>query len=76
MFFGVFVSSKFKDELASLFFFFLQAAPYIMFMQNTHQIQVLIEPLCRAQAIFLCAAEQRVGYQISWVVIQHEANCL
>ena len=25
---------------------------YIMFMQNTHQIQVLAKPLCRSQAIF------------------------
>ena len=45
-----------------------------MFMQNTHQIQVLTEPLCRAQAIFLCAAEQREGYQISWVDLQREAK--
>ena len=27
-------------------------AAYIMLMQNTHQIQVSTEPLCRAQAIF------------------------
>ena len=27
-------------------------AAYITFMQNTHQMQVLTEPLCRAQAIF------------------------
>ena len=27
-------------------------AAYIMFMQSTHQIQVLTEPSCRAQAIF------------------------
>ena len=24
---------------------------------------------------FLCAAEQRAGYQISWVDLQREANC-
>ena len=28
------------------------SAGYINFMQNTHQIQVLTKPLCRAQAIF------------------------
>ena len=27
-------------------------AAYINFNQNTHQIQVLTKPLCRAQAIF------------------------
>ena len=27
---------------------------YINFNQNTHQIQVLTKPLCRAQAIFYC----------------------
>ena len=27
-------------------------AAYIMFMQNTNQIQVLTDPLCRTQAIF------------------------
>ena len=47
-------------------------AIYITFMQITHQFQVLTVPLCRAQAIFLCAAR----YQISKVDLQHEANCL
>ena len=50
-------------------------AVYIIFVQNTHQIQVLTKPLCHAQAIFLCAAEQRAGYQLSWVDLQREANC-
>ena len=51
-------------------------AVYINFVQNIHQIQVLTDPLCRAQAIFLCAAEQRTGYHISWVDLQRKANCL
>ena len=50
-------------------------AAYINIIQNTHQIQVLTEALFRAQAIFLFAAEQRVGYQISWVDLQREVNC-
>ena len=45
-------------------------AAYINFNQNTHQIQVLTTPLCRAQP-----AEQRVGYQISWVDLLREVNC-
>ena len=49
------------------------AAAYITFMQNTHQIQVFTEPLCRAQA-FLFAAEQRVGYQMSYLAILLEAS--
>ena len=50
-------------------------AAYINFNQTIHQIQVLTKPLCRAQAIFYIAAEQRVGYQISWVDLQREVNC-
>ena len=50
-------------------------AAYINIIQNTHQIQVLTEALCRAQAYILFAAEQRVGYQISWVDLQREVNC-
>ena len=49
-------------------------AVYINFVLKIHQIQVLTEPLCRAQASFLCAAEQRAGYQISWVNLQREAE--
>ena len=48
-------------------------AVYITFEQITDQIQVSTEPLCRAQ-VFLCAAEQRAGYQISWVNLQREAK--
>ena len=44
-------------------------AVYINFVLKIHQIQVLTEPLCRAQA-----AEQRAGYQISWVNLQREAE--
>ena len=32
---------------------------YINFMQNTHQIQVLTKPLCRAQAIFYSAPNNK-----------------
>ena len=49
-------------------------AVYINFVLKTHQIQVLTEPLCRAQASFLCTAEQRAGCQISWVNLQREAE--
>ena len=34
---------------------------YINFVQTTHQIQVLTEPLCRAQAIFLALPSNERG---------------
>ena len=34
---------------------------FIMFMQNTHQIQVLTVPLCRAQAIFYALPNKEWG---------------
>ena len=32
------------------------------------------KPLCCAQDNFLFAAEQRVGYQITWIDLLHEAS--
>ena len=36
-------------------------AVYINFVQNIHQIQVLTEPLCRAQAIFYALRNNKRG---------------
>ena len=44
-------------------------AAYINIIQNTHQIQVLTK-LYAVRMLYLFAAEQRVGYQISWVDLQ------
>ena len=76
MFFGVFVSSKFEDEVASLFFFLFAGGP----LYNVHAKHTSNSGFDRTfmpcSGYFLCAAEQRAGNQISWVVIQHEANRL
>ena len=50
-------------------------AAYINFKQNKHQIQVSTKPFMPCSGYILFAAEQRVGYQISWVDLQREVNC-
>ena len=42
-------------------------AAYINVNQNIHQIQVLTKTFMPCSGYILFAAEQRVGYQISWV---------
>ena len=68
------VPSEFNDENVQSCCSRPWPAAYINIIQNTHQIQVLTKPLCRAHYI-LFAAEQRVGYQIPWVDLQREVNC-
>ena len=42
-------------------------AAYITFMQITHRIQVLTEPLCRAQAMFYLMPNIEWGTKYRWV---------
>ena len=49
-------------------------AVYINFVQIKHQIQVLTEPLCRAQAIFYALPNSERGTKYRGVNLQREAK--
>ena len=65
------LTAKTRKEIAGTVTYInvlLPSAVYINFVKNIHQIQVLTEPLCRAQANFYpLPNNERVDLQISWV---------
>ena len=50
-------------------------AVYIIFVQITHQIQVLTEPLCRALAIFYALQNNERGIKYRGLTYRAKQNC-
>ena len=44
-------------------------------ISHTHQIQVLTEPLCRAQAIFYVLPNNERGTKYRWLAYSAKQNC-